>query len=112
VFFRRPPGTDRYQGSTFNLSAGGLFVDTQTLFPRDSLLDIELDLSSSGNRLCNVGPRVAWINHPEWINKPLLPSGMGLELIDSPLDTMARLESVVSGVLSCTAESRPEGVLR
>lgn len=105
VKFRRLPKEDHHKGTTVNLSTGGFFVDTQKLYPRDSLLEIELDLSSVGQPPLKGRARVAWVNHPEWINKPQMPGGMGLELVDPPLDVLVQLEMLVAQVLTCAAES-------
>ncbi|WP_305044795.1 PilZ domain-containing protein [Geoalkalibacter sp.] len=94
--YRRLPSGEYECGSTVNLSTGGLFLEAEVLYPRDSLLELVLDLSPCGGPLLKAQGRVAWVNHPEWVNKPLFPFGMGLELIDLPLGELELLEVLVS----------------
>lgn len=97
--YRRLPAGDFECGSTANLSTGGLFLQADVLYPRDSLLELVLDLSSCGGPLLSTQARVAWVNHPEWVNKPQFPFGMGLELIDLSLGELEGLESLVSRLI-------------
>lgn len=68
-------------GYTFNLSTGGVFIETAELLPIDTvvLLEISLPVVSLSCR-----GRVAWVNHPEWIKAKTLPIGMGIEFTDIP----------------------------
>ncbi|KIH76413.1 Response regulator receiver domain-containing protein [Geoalkalibacter ferrihydriticus] len=106
--YRRLPAGEFECGSTVNLSTGGLFLESEVLYPRDSRLELVLDLSSCQGPLLSVTARVAWINHPEWMRKAQLPWGMGLELLDLSLQDLARLESLVSQFLSSSPD-KPAG---
>ncbi|MDO3377007.1 PilZ domain-containing protein [Geoalkalibacter halelectricus] len=98
--YRRLPAGDFECGTTANVSTGGLFLQGDVLYPRDSRLEVVLDLTAYGGPLLSVTARVAWVNHPEWLRKPQFPCGMGLELLDLSLHDLARLEALVSQYLS------------
>jgi CheY-like chemotaxis protein len=90
--FRRPCLiTVRIHNSTLllaakaiDISSGGLFLKTPELLPVGTHLDLEINLSRSGE----VGPmlkctgRVAWHNSAERPTKPHHPVGFGLKFID------------------------------
>lgn len=73
-----------YSGRCLNLNAGGMFVATDSLFPVDTLLLVECALPNSHGSI-DTPVRVAWVNHPEWLKKDSLPSGMGLQFVQSRL---------------------------
>ena len=73
-----------YSGRCLNLNIGGMFVATDSLFPVDTLLLIECALPNSYGSI-DTPARVAWVNHPEWLKKDSLPSGMGLQFVQSRL---------------------------
>lgn len=66
---------------SINLSTGGLFLETDHPLETDTTLKLELLFPDSKQRLsCSV--RVAWTNHPELLQRPELPAGMGLQFLD------------------------------
>lgn len=71
-----------------NINAGGLFVETDRLHPVDTLLTLEFTLPNQPSIIRARG-RVAWVNHPEWIKTPGLPSGMGIQFIEIAEDAAA-----------------------
>jgi len=73
------PGKLR-QATTLDLSIGGVFVKTRTLYPVDTLLLLELSLPER-SELLRCRARVAWVNHPEWVKASQLPVGMGLQFV-------------------------------
>ncbi len=70
-----------------DLSAGGLYV--QTDFPLDVDENLTLRLSLPGQKgMVNCNARVAWVNPKENPRKPGLPPGMGIQFVDMPLEDM------------------------
>lgn len=71
----------KHVGSCINVNVGGMFVETESLFPVDTSLSIEFTLPEfQGSLQCTV--RVAWVNHPEWRKKNSYPCGLGLQFVD------------------------------
>jgi Tfp pilus assembly protein PilZ len=61
-----------------NLNAGGMFIATETLFPVNTYLTLEINLPGFKSPL-QVAARVAWVNHPEWLKKSSMPYGLGVQ---------------------------------
>lgn len=87
----------QHVGSCVNLNTGGVFLATETLFPVDTRLAIELTLPGfqSGLR-CAV--RVAWVNHPEWRKKNSIPCGLGLQFENPSQALKAALQSFLDSL--------------
>ncbi|MGW8311887.1 MAG: PilZ domain-containing protein [Desulfuromonadales bacterium] len=68
----------KYHGCCVNLTAGGMFLATESLFPVNSQLMIEFILPGL-SRPVQVSARVAWVNHPEWRKKSSMPCGLGVQ---------------------------------
>ncbi|HKJ04155.1 MAG TPA: TIGR02266 family protein [Geopsychrobacteraceae bacterium] len=66
---------------TVNISEGGLFIATGAILTVDTLLTLEFQIPEQKKRIFCQG-RVAWVNHPDWLKKPELPVGMGVEFVD------------------------------
>lgn len=75
-------------GHTFDLSTGGVFVETADLLPVDTAVLLEMSLPASTLRCLG---RVAWVNHPEWIKAKTLPIGMGIEFTEITEENRALL---------------------
>lgn len=75
-----PAPLDLRSGCALDLSAGGLFVETNKLLPVGTVIHIELPLPDL-EQLQQIQGRVAWVNHPEWVKKPKLPAGMGIQFL-------------------------------
>ncbi len=89
-----------------DLGPGGLYLETARLFPVGTALELQFALPASGPRLaCRC--RVAWVNHPEWVKKPSLPSGMGVEF----LDLGAAVQKEIWGFIEKGAENDRESGL-
>ncbi len=68
-------------GRARNISIGGLFVETGELLQVNRILDVRFQLPERSAPLqCRA--RVAWVNHPEWLKKGDLPTGLGLEFVE------------------------------
>jgi uncharacterized protein (TIGR02266 family) len=66
---------------TVNLSTGGVFIETSHSFALDEQLIVSFVLPERIEELrCNA--RVAWVNVPEHLLKPLLPPGIGVQFLD------------------------------
>ena len=73
-------GTDQksHPATAINMNTGGMFLATDKLFPIDTDLQLELSLPDFPTTI-RIEGRVAWVNHPEWLKKDSLPSGMGIQ---------------------------------
>ena len=70
-----------------NMSTGGLFIETDSILPVDTLLAVKFKLPGNDSIIgCNA--RVAWINEPGKLIKPSLPPGMGLQFIGLSLESL------------------------
>jgi uncharacterized protein (TIGR02266 family) len=63
-----------------NLSAGGLFLESERLLPEDTPLVLQFELPDSS--VINSKARVAWVNEQENRVCQDLPSGMGIQFLD------------------------------
>ncbi len=79
---------------TINLSAGGLFIETENFLPVDASLNIEFILPDCITTIRCKG-RVAWVNHPASIKNPNLPAGMGLQFLDLTFDDMDAIRQYI-----------------
>ncbi|HKL20730.1 MAG TPA: response regulator [Tichowtungia sp.] len=78
--FRRD-NDKKHVGIAVNLNIGGMFLASEVLYPQDASIILEFTLPGYTMPIGCLA-RVAWINHPEWVNKNNLPSGMGVEFLD------------------------------
>jgi uncharacterized protein (TIGR02266 family) len=64
-----------------NVSTGGVFIETDTVLPVDTILAVEFILPLNVETIrCEA--RVAWLNRPEQMMNPSLPIGMGLQFLN------------------------------
>ena len=71
----------RHIGTAVNLNTGGMFLASETIYPQNTRIVLEFTLP--GHKMpVRCSARVAWTNHPEWVNKNSLPCGMGVEFLD------------------------------
>jgi CheY-like chemotaxis protein len=88
----------QHVGSCVNVNVGGMFVETENLFPVDTSLAIEFTLPGfQGSLRCAV--RVAWVNHPEWRKKDSSPCGIGLEFVDLSRTVKATLREFLDSLV-------------
>jgi uncharacterized protein (TIGR02266 family) len=80
VLCGKGPGKMR-AARALNVNRGGLFVETDRLYPVDTLFTLEFTPTESTSSI-RVKGRVAWVNHPEWVKTSTLPSGMGIQFFD------------------------------
>jgi uncharacterized protein (TIGR02266 family) len=84
----------RCPGHILNLNGGGLFIAADRLFPMDTPLELEISLPRCSVLLRCRG-QVAWVNHPEWIKAPNLPSGMGVRFCELKSDQVEEIRNFV-----------------
>jgi uncharacterized protein (TIGR02266 family) len=70
-----------------NMSTGGMFIETVTILPVDTLLAVKFKLPDN-DTIITCKARVAWTNEPGNLRKFSLPPGMGLQFLDLPLKDM------------------------
>jgi uncharacterized protein (TIGR02266 family) len=69
-----------HKGPIFNLSSGGLFIETRKIFPLEERLFLNFFLPGrSASLSCQAS--VAWINEPHHPVNPRMPFGMGLQFL-------------------------------
>jgi len=84
-----------FQQYTVNVGTGGFFLATAAYLSIDTRLNLQLELPDDGPPVCCSG-RVAWLNHPDWIKKPQLPHGMGVEFIDITAEQRQRIIDILT----------------
>ncbi|MFA5517260.1 MAG: response regulator [Desulfuromonadales bacterium] len=72
-----------------NLSAGGIFLETDRPLPENTTLQIAFDLPAGGGQI-NCRGKVAWVNGEEKM-APRLPMGMGIQFLNLGLKEMNAL---------------------
>lgn len=91
VFYGEGEMLSDYAAScTFNVSAGGLFLETTNSLSLGTNLKLKLSLPENDHPICCLG-RVAWINSPISPIRNDHPSGMGVEFLS--LEDELRLQS-------------------
>jgi CheY-like chemotaxis protein len=80
-----------------NLNSGGMFLASETLFPVNTCLTLELTLPGAHLPL-QTSVRVAWVNHPEWRKKTALPCGLGVQFKNPGQDVMTALQELIDSL--------------
>lgn len=77
-----------------NISTGGIFLETTTPLAQATALQLEFSLPTRPEAIrCN--GRVAWVNHPDFPSKPGMPAGIGVQLLDLPLDELHAIRDFI-----------------
>jgi len=98
----RPAGREEGAwGMTYNLSANGFYIRTLCGLPTGTHLWLELR-PPGADRLVHVEAKVVWSKPFGAFGRPIVPAGMGFELVDA---TAADLESYASGYRALLARS-------
>ncbi|WP_020676631.1 response regulator [Geopsychrobacter electrodiphilus] len=79
-----------FQQYTVNAGVGGLFLASEAHLSIDTWLSVKMEIPDGHPPLSCRG-RVAWVNHPDWMKKPNLPHGMGVEFVDISPEQQQRL---------------------
>ncbi len=87
----------KHLGSCVNLNLGGMFLETEALFPVGTELAVEFVLPGFQAAL-HISVRVAWVNHPEWRKKNSMPCGVGLEFVSVSPTFVAALQEFLESV--------------
>lgn len=74
-------------GFTVDLSAGGLYLQTETPFKVDDKLILHFKLPEM-KKIVTCNARVAWTNPADRPRKPELPAGIGVQFTNLPLDDL------------------------
>ncbi len=77
------PGKKPTPCHALDLNSGGTFIQTEKLLPVDHPIILEFSLGPDQPPIRCQG-RVAWVNHPEWMKKPRLPVGLGVQFLELP----------------------------
>lgn len=72
---------------SINMSTGGIFVETSDPLPEDTNLYVKFMLPDVSAPITCKG-KVAWTNEPDKQKSSGMPSGMGMQFVDLPLDKM------------------------
>jgi CheY-like chemotaxis protein len=81
-------------GSLFDISVGGVFVETEEQLPIDTVLDLEFRLNPK-SALIQCKGRVAWLNRKHSLRKDYASAGMGLEFIEIKKMDLLNIQSYV-----------------
>jgi len=90
------PGEAAYSAETFDVSDGGLFIETEMICPVGS--DVFLAISLPGREEIRCRGLVAWANHGVQQRKPAYPVGVGIEFTTLDKDVRARFDEYLRGV--------------
>ncbi len=89
---------------TVNLSTGGIFLKTRTIYPVETMLCLGFTLPGEDTPItCRA--RVAWINGPEPRVNPLLPAGMGLQFLSLESAEVNTIRRFISAVVHSKGKS-------
>jgi uncharacterized protein (TIGR02266 family) len=100
-----PGGNEMLPDFTFNLSTGGIFIESKEIHPVDTPLEVIFTLPELRSGL-HCRTRVAWVNPPERIANPLLPPGMGIQFLDISLEEMEAIFAFVKKEFLSRSSSR------
>ena len=85
-------------GFTIDVSETGLFVKSNTVYPPDTRLVLELSLPD--RRVLSLRGRVMWAKRvPPQLARLLRKAGMGVELIDPPPEYLNLIQSLSSAAV-------------
>lgn len=79
---------------TLNLSTGGVFLETMNLMAEGTPLAVEFVLPHR-NIPISCKACVAWVNHPNMIRNPNLPTGMGIQFLDLSNESIEAIRSYI-----------------
>ena len=87
AIFNGPDQRRLISNYSVNMSTGGLFIETETILPVDTLLLVKFKLPDDDAIIaCNA--RVAWTNETGHLKKYSSPPGMGLQFLNLSLENM------------------------
>lgn len=77
-----------------DISVGGVFLETDSLAPRDTVLHLEFPLRHQASPIRCKG-RVAWLNKAPNLRKDYVAAGMGIEFVDIRKIDLLAIQSCV-----------------
>ena len=81
-------------GFSVDMSSGGLFLKTETLFSVDEKVMLSFTLPDA-DKIVNCSAKVAWVNLKEEPKKPDLPAGIGLQFLDLSTEYLLSIQSLL-----------------
>ena len=81
-------------GFSVDMSSGGLFLKTETLFSIDEKVMLSFTLPDA-DKIVNCSAKVAWVNLKEEPKKPDLPAGIGLQFLDLSTEYLLSIQSLL-----------------
>lgn len=90
-----PNGSQLLSEYTLNLSTGGVFLETANLMAEGTPLVVEFVLPHR-NIAIRCKASVAWVNHPDMIRNPKLPTGMGVQFLDLSTESIEAIRSYIN----------------
>lgn len=95
-------------GFSVDMSSGGLFLKTDTLFSVDEKVMLSFTLPDA-KKVVNCSAKVAWVNREDEPSKPDLPPGIGLQFLDLSTEYLMSIESLLKhgGVESVSEPKKP-----
>ena len=81
-------------GFSVDMSSGGLFLQTDTLFSVNEQLILSFTLPDV-NKIVTCKAKVAWVNSKDEPSKPTLPTGIGIQFIDLSTEYLKSIQSLL-----------------
>jgi uncharacterized protein (TIGR02266 family) len=81
-------------GFSIDMSSGGLFLKTDTLFSVDEQLILSFTLPDV-NKIVTCKAKVAWLNSKGKPSKPALPTGIGIQFIDLSTEYLKSIQNLL-----------------
>ena len=81
-------------GFSVDMSSGGLFLKTETLFSVDEKVMLSFTLPDT-DKIVNCSAKVAWVNLKDEPRKPDLPAGVGLQFLDLSTEYLLSIQSLL-----------------
>ena len=81
-------------GFSVDMSSGGLFLKTETLFSVDEKVMLSFKLPDA-DKVVNCSAKVAWVNMKDAPKKPDLPAGIGLQFLDLSTEYLLSIQSLL-----------------
>lgn len=85
--FHGPNQNELLTNYSVNISASGIFIETDSILPVDTEIVVKFKLPGA-DRIIAANVRVMWTNEPGATKKASLPPGMGLRFLDLSLDDL------------------------
>jgi uncharacterized protein (TIGR02266 family) len=81
-------------GSSVDMSSGGLFLKTETLFTVNEKVILSFTLPDV-KKVVNCSAKVAWVNLQNNPRKPEFPAGIGLQFLDLSIEYLKSIQNLL-----------------